>query len=915
MKKPTETTMKFGSELTISLLSVLFSLHVGATEYFVDENRPDDSGPGTSKATAFKTIQAAVSQTDATIVTVYPGRYTRGSADTVDYYGFPVCVYIDKAITLRSAEGRDKTFIVGQHAEANGGVGEGGVRCVTVSAAETVIDGFTICDGATAESGSSRFGGGINITDNLAVYVNDCTISNCVAVRGGAVYWGRYERCLFVENKLSGSSTIGSIAMRGYFRNCAFYKNGGSGFIYANGFLNCAFVENGAQIFSTHNSGNDVKVYNCVFSGNKTGANIAVANYSFSNCVFDVSQDKVGGINKSKCIYDANSDQFIDPAAGDWRVCRGSESATAGDAAWFSMLDSSFGSRPFVDYIGNTITATEGDVCAGPCQTVLNPSAQVSISATRGGGVTVTGAKIGANTVKTGKRVDVTAVETNRLFIGWRVNGVMAPSASMTYSYEVTGLEDSEVSIEAVYSDAWYVDAVNGNDVDNDGCTPETPKKTLAAILSVPGLLEGEVVHAAPGEYNTGTMSHAETDTVLSRACVPKGVTLLADKGPEKTFIIGGPATADAANDYGLGSNAVRCVWLSADAKISGFTLTGGRTHSITGDNGIGSAIYGSSYPSCYAENCIVTGNVAYSASLVACHAVNCRIFDNHATFRRSVGYNIILSGCVVDRNTGDYPLEYFYGVRNCTIGADNSKPALYYRRTASVDNPVVVNTLVLASGNGAVYSDVAATNSVFVTGCGVNTSLLGACIVTNEAALQVDSNLVPVIGHNVAIDRADASLHDTELCGDRDVYGLQRVANGAMDIGAAEASWLDRYSHDLGGRGVVVTNATPLVVETAAGNVSIPDGRLDLEWRNPQATTLKHTVPVSVTGTGTLTVMLGGEVLGTVTRSDGDVVLEFSSALPANGMSFVYVPGEDDDGAAVLGVLKQLVGFHVILR
>jgi hypothetical protein len=240
---------------------------------------------------------------------------------------------------------------------------------VTASVSGTVIDGFTICDGA----GDSSFGGGVNVADNLSVYVNDCTISNCVAVRGGAVCNGRYERCLFVGNKLSGSSSIGSVAMYGYFKNCAFYNNGGECFIYPRGFLNCAFVKNGAKIFSTHSSNRTV--YNCVFSGNRTDSNIAAPYYSFSNCVFDVSQDLVGGINKSKCIYNADSQQFIDPAADDWRVCRGSETATAGDAEWFSILN--YGGRPFVDYIGDTITATEGVVCAGPCQTVLNPSAQV----------------------------------------------------------------------------------------------------------------------------------------------------------------------------------------------------------------------------------------------------------------------------------------------------------------------------------------------------------------------------------------------------------------------------------------------------------------------------------------------------------------------------------------------------------
>jgi hypothetical protein len=182
-------------------------------------------------------------------------------------------------------------------------------------------------------------------------------------------------------------------------------------------------------------------------------------------------------------------------------------------------------------------------------------------------------------------------------------------------------------------------------------------------------------------------------------------------------------------------------------------------------------------------------------------------------------------------------------------------------------------------------------------------------------AALQVDSNLVPVVGHNVAIDKADVSLYIAEQCGDRDAYGSQRVFNGAMDIGAAEASWLDRYSRDFGGHGVVVTNATPAVVETDAGNVAIHEGRIDLEWRNPQANSMKHVVPVSVTGTGVLTVLLDGETLGSVTRADGDVELAFSSASAVNGLSFVYVPGEDDDGAAVVGVLKRLVGLHVILR
>jgi hypothetical protein len=52
----------------------------GATEYFVDKNRPDDSGAGTSEATAFKTIQAAVAQA-APVMEVAAVPFRRSNTD------------------------------------------------------------------------------------------------------------------------------------------------------------------------------------------------------------------------------------------------------------------------------------------------------------------------------------------------------------------------------------------------------------------------------------------------------------------------------------------------------------------------------------------------------------------------------------------------------------------------------------------------------------------------------------------------------------------------------------------------------------------------------------------------------------------------------------------------------------------
>ena len=104
---------------------MILSLCASATEYFVDKNRPDDNGDGKSIATAYRTIQAAVDNAKkGDIITVLPGvydegegkKYTSAAAGNVET---TARVVLDKSIWLRSAEGKEKTFIVGSRI-ANG---------------------------------------------------------------------------------------------------------------------------------------------------------------------------------------------------------------------------------------------------------------------------------------------------------------------------------------------------------------------------------------------------------------------------------------------------------------------------------------------------------------------------------------------------------------------------------------------------------------------------------------------------------------------------------------------------------------------------------------------------------------------------------------------------------------------------
>ena len=138
------------------------------TEYFVDISRPDDSGDGLSVAAAKHTIQAAVALAhNDDIVTVLPGVYREGSG--VDGT-IAARVVLTNRVWLRSSGGKHKTFIVGEKAATETGQGTGELRCVYVSVngGYSMIEGFTICGGA-----SSGTGGGVYVYYPTYTYVMD----------------------------------------------------------------------------------------------------------------------------------------------------------------------------------------------------------------------------------------------------------------------------------------------------------------------------------------------------------------------------------------------------------------------------------------------------------------------------------------------------------------------------------------------------------------------------------------------------------------------------------------------------------------------------------------------------------------------------------------------------------------------
>ena len=911
--------------------AILSAATANAAEFFVDPDLGDDTfdglqpkpAGGESKAGPKKTlvgVMQLVTANNGDIVYAAPGRYS--SLKTTGNYR----VSIPAGTSLIASGKAEETFIIGENAPGVAvdaspyGCGTDAVRCVEMKA-NTKLIGFTVCGGRALAYESSKYGAGVYADNSNDVVVADCIISNNIAGRAAGMYRGIAVRCEFMLNR---ARTSGPHVMNSSLFNCCLRDAvGGDVYpVYQSTIRNCYVLRgenayNGSvkqsNIFNSYvaKDGSENKFYYSAYPSKHSNSTAVTNSFAVDSTVMQLDENlrplkgSHNGIDKGSYYYYTNGMPKVvaellgvDFKKGQ-RVYNGEIDIGCGEYDPRSDLAFSLAHSDCFSVEKQSPGVAFGDsgsvvIPSGEeLQTVWTPSEGVAVQLSYSFKATVTGEAV-LIVYRDGKEVARWSAEDGEQSFGYAAAG----SHSLRFVCEGEG-EATISRFKSMLGRAWYVNEETGSDsfdgtssVHAGGDSLTGPRKTLAGAMAISDLASGDVVHVAAGTYDEGEMEPVGGigGITTNRVVVKAGVGLVADDGPEVTFIVGKKPT-EGGN---AGSDAIRCVYLNAGAWLYGFTVTNGATCSdgnykdygggVCAASGAcavncrfvynsarrGGAAYGGWYIGCRFEK----GNVGNESSgIYDCQGVFNSYFDNCKPYGKWKLVNCTFNNCSPQGNGSQ-------DVYNCLVEDESNKGCNYY------------NCVFTGRNAGEANPDAATRFNV------TDASREAETARPTAGSSLVDAGVLSYYNDNFPADWVMFKMFD--LCGGQRVYG-----EGKIDIGAGEYDWRGALAKALHHSKATVTAASE-GVRSLDGDVVLGGGdELVVNWQ--VAGESKAELYTSLSGEGNATVTLDGEVL--VLGASG--VTAFVVQAGTHTLKFSY----SGEGTFTVSSIRCRAGLTVFVR
>jgi len=733
ISQPVASNYTFTNVQTTHVVSATFIWDSSFLQHvYVDAARPDDSGAGTSWATAKQTIQAGVDRvgTGGT-VWVTNGVYDAGGIP-------PNRLSNTNAITVQSVNGPGVTVIDGK----------GSVRGVFMQNGGS-LSGFTV------RNGYADRGGGIRLYAGCVV--SDCIIRDNIANDdgGGAYSDGMLNNCLFLSNQTPFA--------------------GGGVYLKGNGTLNnCTIVENlvtdwefswGGGVAAVSGS----EVNNCIFLNNRAEGrirNVSSDGTVRNTCSANGVTDGVNGCIKADPL-------FVDFSNGDYRLQADSPCINSGDNAY---------APTGFDLAGNT-RIQGGTVDMGVFETPDVPGLRITTTAGTNGSISPESPMLFQSEEQTFLIQPEYSYRVDTLL----VDGIPQPAAptytlsniQTAHTLSATFVLDTNIPLNV------YVDASRPNDL-GAGTDWATAKRTIQAGVD---LVRNEgTVWVTNGVYDEGSTPTPRYNTP-NRVYITRPFTVCSVNGPDVTVIDGkgsvrgvymangsslsgftvtnGYASAPDGAPVGHAGWAGGGIWLSADCVVSECVLIKNRATEKFNMGG-GACLYRGGT----LNNCILTKNSATYG-------------DGGGAY---LHYGGELNNCLLTKNFApDWDLGNGGGacadgggaLNNCTLvenkaGLDGGGVRLYPGGT--LKNCIVQNNVSDGSDNivGPAYFTCAPDGiSHGINGCITNDPLFVEAT-NNNFRLQSNSPCINA-GNNAYVSTTN------------DLDNLPRIVGGVVDMGAYE--------------------------------------------------------------------------------------------------------------------------------